>query len=485
MDGVWQRATVRIREGMGQVGFETWIAPLNFVGLDDGIATIATPNKFFLEWIAERYTSVVRNALSAETGGPVELKFTIGSDGFGVPGAHSNGSGHPNGDGSNNAHPAGPTRAVNGKAPGNNTIANGNARSDLHPQLLSRYTFAEFVVGSSNQFAHAAALAAANQPGEKYNPLFIYGGVGLGKTHLATAIGHHIWAASGRTRKVLFMPAEVFMNELISSIRRDSMGEFKERFRRVDALILDDVQFLAGRERTQEEFFHTFNSLHADRHQIVLTSDKVPRDITGLEERLRNRFESGLIADIAPPDLETRVAIIQKKTAQEKLDMPPEVALWIAQNISSNVREIEGSLTRLAAFASIGKSPLTVEFASQALKDLIRTREDKPPLEVLQKAVSDFFHIRLARLKSKKRTQHIAFCRQVAMYLCRKMTDASFPVIGEAFGRDHSTVIHAHNLILRRVNNDSAFRLSIEKIERDLKANHTGVSHHPDHELRP
>jgi chromosomal replication initiator protein len=342
--------------------------------------------------------------------------------------------------------------------------------------LAPRYTFPEFVVGSSNQFAHAAAQAVANQPGDKYNPLFIYGGVGLGKTHLATAIGHHLWASGNQKRKVLLMPAEVFMNELISSLRRDKMVEFKDKFRRVDALILDDVQFLAGRERTQEEFFHTFNSLHNDRHQIVLTSDKVPRDIPGLEDRLRNRFESGLIADIAPPDLETRVAIIQKKAALEHLPLPAEVALYIAQNVSANVRELEGCLTRLSALASMSKSAITTDFARQALRDLIRTHEMKPDVEAIQKTVADFFHIRLADLKSKKRVQHIAFCRQVAMHLCRKITDSSFPAIGEAFGRDHSTVIHAHNLIARRIANDSAFRFSIEKIERELKATHANAA---------
>jgi chromosomal replication initiator protein len=259
------------------------------------------------------------------------------------------------------------------------------------------------------------------------------------------------------------------MNELITSLRRDRMGEFKEKFRRVDALILDDVQFLAGRERTQEEFFHTFNALHSDKHQIVLTSDKVPREIPGLEERLRNRFESGLIADVAPPDLETRVAIVQKKAAHENMSLPSDVSLYIAQNVSSNVRELEGCLTRLAALASMDRAPVTVEFTRQALHDLIRVQDHRPGIEGIQKTVADFFHIRLADLKSKKRTQHIAFCRQVAMYLCRKLTDNSFPVIGEHFGRDHSTVIHAYNLIARRVGNDSAFRMSIEKIERELK----------------
>src|SRR6202007_1663264 len=236
----------------------------------------------------------------------------------------------------------------------------------------------------------------------------------------------------------------------------------KERFRQIDVLILDDVQFLAGRERTQEEFFHTFNVLHAERHQIVLTSDKVPREIPGLEERLRNRFEMGLIADIAPPDLETRVAIVQKKAVLDNLRLAPEVAMYIAQSVSSNVRELEGCLTRLAALASLNQSAITVDFARPALEDLFRKHDAKPDVESIQKTVADFFHIRLTDLKSKKRTQHIAFCRQVAMYLCRKLTSSSFPVIGEAFGRDHSTVIHAFNLIQRRVTNDSAFRLSIE-----------------------
>lgn len=446
MEALWQRAADRIRDTLGQVGFETWIGPLNFLGMQGRTATIEAPNRFFRDWVNDRYLELLRQSLSAEAGQAVDVKLTLGLNGNGVL-----------------------REAVRRTPPPPSVAASvdGPDREQQHPQLNPRYTFVEFVVGSANQFAHAAAQAVANQPGEKYNPLFIYGGVGLGKTHLVTAIGHHLWA-SGK-RKVLFMPAEVFMNELISSLRRDRMGEFKEKFRRVDAIILDDVQFLAGRERTQEEFFHTFNSLHADRHQIVLTSDKVPREIQGLEERLRNRFESGLIADIAPPDLETRVAIVQKKAAHERLAMPSEVALYIAQNVPSNVRELEGCLTRLAALASIDRAPLTVEFARQALHDLIRVQDLRPGIESIQKTVADFFHIRLPDLKSKKRTQHIAFCRQVAMYLCRKLTDNSFPVIGEHFGRDHSTVIHAYNLIARRVSNDSAFRMSIEKIERELK----------------
>src|SRR5271163_2846560 len=465
MNGVWQKAADRMRDTLGQVSYETWIGPLSFVAINNGTATIEAPNRFFRDWVSDRYLDLLRHSLSAEVGEPIDIKLTFGKD----AGAPANARAATNGNinsGSNGHAPKG--RSANA-ASGAAASSGEGARRELHPGLAPRYTFPEFVVGSSNQFAHAAAQAVANQPGEKYNPLFIYGGVGLGKTHLATAIGHHLWATSNQRRKVLFMPAEVFMNELISSLRRDKMGEFKEKFRRVDALILDDVQFLAGRERTQEEFFHTFNSLHSDRHQIVLTSDKVPREIPGLEERLRNRFESGLIADVAPPDLETRVAIVQKKAAHENMSLPSDVSLYIAQNVSSNVRELEGCLTRLAALDSMDRAPLTVEFTRQALHDLIRVQDHRPGIDGIQKTVADFFHIRLVDLKSKKRTQHIAFCRQVAMYLCRKLTDSSFPVIGEHFGRDHSTVIHAYNLIARRVGNDSAFRMSIEKIERELK----------------
>src|SRR5215472_2978799 len=460
MNGVWQKAADRMRESLGQVGYETWITPLKFIDLRGRIAIIEAPNLFFRDWVKERYLELMQQVLSTEVGESVEISLTVGEDGDRSKTSNRNG-----GRNSNDQR----FKSVAKGTVSASSRANQAERSPLHPELNPRFTFAEFVVGSSNQFAHAAALAVAERPGEKYNPLFIYGGVGLGKTHLVTAIGHHLWNSSTTRRRVLFMPAEAFMNELISSIRRERMGEFKGRFRQVDVLILDDVQFLAGRERTQEEFFHTFNALHSERHQIILTSDKVPREISGLEERLRNRFESGLIADIAAPDLETRIAILQKKAALEGLTLPDEVAMYIAQNVCANVRELEGCLTRLAALASITGSPTTIEFARQALRDLIPAYESKPGIEAIQRAVADSFHIQLADLKSKKRTQHVAFGRQVAMYLCRKLTNNSFPSIGEHFGRDHSTVIHAFNLIERRVNNDAAFRLLLEKIERGLK----------------
>jgi len=460
VDGVWQNAAERIRESLGQVGYETWISPLNFIDLNGCTAIIEAPNRFFRDRVKDRYLELMQQVLSIEVGGSVEIRLTVREDRDRENSSNANGS-------RNSKHQL--SKGVAKGIVSARSRAEQAERSPLHPELNPRFTFAEFVVGSSNQFAHAAALAVAEQPGEKYNPLFIYGGVGLGKTHLATAIGHHLWSSNSTPRKVLFMPTEAFMNELIDSIRRERMGEFKEKFRRVDALILDGVQFLAGRERTQEEFFHIFNALHSERHQIILTSDKRPREIPGLEERLLNRFESGLTAGIAAPDLETRIAILQKKATLEGLPLPSEVVLYVAQHICANVRELEGCLTRLAAMASITGSPITIEFACRALRDLMPADESDPDIEAIQQVVSDWFHIPLADLKSKKRTQRVAFCRHVAMYLCRKITNNSFPRIGEHFGRDHSTVIHACNLIERRVNNDSAFWFLIEKMERGLK----------------
>lgn len=336
-----------------------------------------------------------------------------------------------------------------------------------HRTLDPRFTFESFVVGSSNQLAHAAAKAIASQPGEKYNPLFLYGAVGLGKTHLATAIGHQIV----NTRpgcNVVFSPAERFINELISGMRNERTREFEAKIRRVDVLILDDVHFLAGRERTQDEFFHAFNSLHTERRQIILTSDKAPRELTGFGERLRNRFESGLIVDIAPPDLETRIAILQKTAEAENLRLDSEAALMVASNVSNNVRELQGCLNRLAAHAALNHSSITQEIAREVLRDVIGGANCKPGIQTVQEHVSTVFRIPLIDLMSKKRSQRVAFCRQVAMYLCRRLTGNSFPAIGAAFGRDHSTVIHAHNLIAGRVNKDAGFARLIQKLERQL-----------------
>jgi len=336
--------------------------------------------------------------------------------------------------------------------------------------LLPKYTFRNFVVGASNQFAHAASQAVANQPGDQYNPLFIYGGVGLGKTHLANAIGHRVLERQPRSR-IIYLSSDTFMNDLISSLRRDRMDAFKARFRRTDVLILDDVQFLAGRERTQEEFFHTFNSLYESHRQIVLTSDKFPKEIPDLEERLRNRFEWGLIADIQPPDMETRVAILEKKADLEGIRLPHDVAIFLASSIDSNVRELEGSLTRLGAFASLNKCAIDVDFAREVLKNVLRESNGRAlTIEAIQDVVCRFYNIRSRDLRSRKRSRAIALPRQVAMYLCRRHTQASFPVIGERFGgRDHSTAIHATRVIEDRLRSDPAFRDTISQLEQVLE----------------
>ncbi len=308
----------------------------------------------------------------------------------------------------------------------------------------------------------------ANQPGDHYNPLFIYGGVGLGKTHLVNAIGHHS-VTQRPSLKVVYLSSESFMNELIASLRRDKMDEFKRKFRNVDILILDDVQFIAGKERTQEEFFHTFNSLYETHKQIVITSDKFPKEIPGLEDRLRNRFEWGLIADIQPPDMETRVAILQKKAEVEGVQLPHDVAIFLASNIDSNVRELEGSLTRLGAFSSLTKATITVELTKELLRNTLKGAQREITVENIQKTICDYFNIRMGDLKAKRRTQNIALPRQVAMYLCRKHTETSFPGIGDKFGgRDHSTVIHASKTIERKIKEDPHMQKTIEKLERNL-----------------
>jgi len=334
--------------------------------------------------------------------------------------------------------------------------------------LNPKYTFANFVVGASNQFAHAASKAVASQPGDHYNPLFIYGGVGLGKTHLANAIGHQILHGNSLAR-IAYLSSEVFMNDLIASLRRDRMGEFKERFRKVDVLILDDVQLLAGRERTQEEFFHTFNSLYDQRRQIVLTSDKVPKDIHDLEERLRNRFEWGLIADIQPPDVETRVAIIEKKAEMEGIPLPNDVALFLGSEFTANVRELEGSLTRLGAHASLAHRPITIEFARQVLQAVLKPQVPRVSFDEILTAVCGHFSVRPIDLRSKRRSKNVVVPRQLAMYLCRRLMSVSFPHIGELFGRDHSTVIHATTVTERRIKEDAAFQATVERLERSIR----------------
>jgi chromosomal replication initiator protein len=398
------------------------------------------PNKFFRDWLTEHYLTRLEEVLSKTA----QQKLTVSLDVKQEP----------------------QIKIIAEKNVGKDEREREKRRRTSN--LIPRYTFENFVIGASNQFAHAASMAVANQPGDHYNPLFIYGGVGLGKTHLINAIGHKA-VSKFPGSKVFYLSSESFMNELISSLRRDRMDEFKMKFRNVDVLILDDVQFIAGKERTQEEFFHTFNSLYEARKQIVITSDKFPKEIPGLEDRLRNRFEWGLIADIQPPDMETRVAILQKKAEVEKVILPHDVAIFLASNIDSNVRELEGSLTRLGAFSSLTRSNITVDLAKEVLKNTLKGSHREITIEGIQKTICDYYNIKLGDLKAKRRTKNIAIPRQVAMYLCRKYTETSFPVIGDKFGgRDHSTVIHASKTIEKKIKEDPYMLTTIEKLERNL-----------------
>jgi len=440
MPELWSAAVAEIKEQIGKQNFETWIKPISFVSRSKTEVVLDVPNKFFRDWLTEHYLEQMEAVLSSLAKNDIKVVFGINEKLDGQPGIEKT---------------LKKDDKPREKGPSNNN-------------LVARYTFQNFVVGASNQFAHAACMAVANQPGEHYNPLFIYGGVGLGKTHLVNAIGHHA-VAQRPGLKVVYLSSESFMNELIASLRRDKMDEFKKKFRNVEILILDDVQFIAGKERTQEEFFHTFNSLYESHKQIVITSDKFPKEIPGIEDRLRNRFEWGLIADIQPPDMETRVAILQKKAEEEGVKLPQDVALFLASHIDSNVRELEGSLTRLGAFASLTKAAITVDLAKDVLRNTLKNAQREITVENIQKTICEYFNVKIGDLKAKRRTQNIALPRQVAMYLCRKHTETSFPAIGDKFGgRDHSTVIHASKTIERKIKEDPHMQTTIEKLERNL-----------------
>jgi chromosomal replication initiator protein len=339
-----------------------------------------------------------------------------------------------------------------------------------YPNLNPKYTFDTFVIGNSNRFAHAACVAVAEAPARAYNPLFLYGGVGLGKTHLMHAIGHHIMEQK-KDPKVVYVSSEKFTNELINSIKDDRNEEFRNKYRNVDVLLIDDIQFIAGKERTQEEFFHTFNSLHEANKQIIISSDRPPKEIPTLEDRLRSRFEMGLITDIQAPDFETRMAILRKKAQMEDIDVPNEVTVYIAKNIKSNIRELEGALTRVVAYSSLTNRTISFELASEALKDIITTsKHEEITVNRIKEKVSAVFSLKMEDFNSKKRTRSISYPRQVAMYLSRELTDLSLPKIGEEFGgRDHTTVIHAHDKIAKDIENNEDFKEKVNKIILDLK----------------
>jgi chromosomal replication initiator protein len=411
---------------------DSWLRPCRPLSLEGDHLTIAAPNRFTRDWLIQHHLDILQAAAADCLGGHPRVSIVVDDN----PSVES-----------------GPEVVVPA------VVARGAATvAGLNP----RYTFDTFVVGSSNQFAQAACQAVAELPSRAYNPLFIYGGVGLGKTHLLHAVGHQAAKLfAGLT--VLYISSERFTNELINAIRFDRMGEFRARYRTIDLLLIDDIQFISGKERTQEEFFHTFNDLYESRKQIILSSDSTPKDIPEIEERLRSRFEWGLIADIQPPDFETRVAILKKKAAVERIVLNDDVAYLIAGRVKSNIRELEGSLTRMIAFCALTGREMGVDLAQEVLADLWGEDEKVITIEQIQRKVGDFFGIKISDLKAKSRIRAVSFPRQVAMYIARQMTHASLAEVGRAFGgKDHTTVLHAVDKIQKLLNEDPKLRKTVD-----------------------
>ncbi|GJL56661.1 MAG: chromosomal replication initiator protein DnaA [Nitrospirales bacterium] len=443
---IWRQVLDSLQARLGGEVLETWFNPLFFEGMDGSKARISVPNKFFGEWLSRNYLDVFAEAIQIAVGlsEPVEVDFIVRET---KDDMHLQQS------------PASRGTARDHKP--------SSSRNKKIPLPNPKYTFDNFVVGASNQFAHAASLAVAESPALAYNPLFIYGGVGLGKTHLLHSIGNFV-AQTGELR-IAYITTEQFTNEVINSIRYDKMIELRRRYRNVDMLLIDDIQFLAGKERTQEEFFHTFNSLHEARKQIVLSSDRFPKEMPSMEERLRSRFEWGLIADLQQPDVETRIAILRKKSEEEGVGISEEVIQLLAASLKSNIREIEGALIRLGAYASLTGQAITVEMAKNVLRDLLGGKRNVITVEDIQEVVAARFHVKVSDLKSKRRTKTLVHPRQVAMYLCRELTDASFPEIGRDFGgKDHTTIIHACKQIQKSQESDSLLRTTIASLKEEI-----------------
>lgn len=449
---LWQKTLERLQDILSPQLFSTWIKPIEFSGVENSTIVLKVPNRFFLDWIKDNYISQIEQIFSSISAVDYRVELKI-SDQKTIPISV----------GDNNHH--------NQRIPETAllTAAPSLPKEDHFPSNLNpRYVFTDFVSGSSNQFAHAAAMAVANNPATTYNPLFIYGGVGLGKTHLINAIGNAILRKNSAMR-VCYYASEKFMNELINSLRYARMDEFRNKFRTIDVLLIDDVQFIAGKERTQEEFFHTFNALYEAHKQIVVTSDKFPKEIPGLEERLRSRFEWGLIADIQAPDVETKQAILKMKADKNGICLPEDVAFFLSNSVTSNVRELEGFLIRLGAYASLTSTPITLEMAREVLKDILVEKNRELTIEEIQKTVAAHFNIKVTDLKSPKRLKALVLPRQIAMYLSRQLTSLSFPEIGDRFGgKDHSTIIHAIKKIEALQDNDFQVRSTISSLKNSL-----------------
>ncbi|GIO69297.1 chromosomal replication initiator protein DnaA [Paenibacillus sp. FSL M7-1455] len=438
---LWQQILSIIHTKLSKPSFDTWFKATKAIQMNDHSIVISAPTTFAVEWLESRYTKLVSSTIYEVLGKQVDVKFVIEENK--------------------------PAEVVPQQPAPMPQVTQEEAFTHM---LNPKYTFDTFVIGSGNRFAHAASLAVAEAPAKAYNPLFLYGGVGLGKTHLMHAIGHYILEHNPASR-VVYISSEKFTNEFINSIRDNRAESFRNKYRNVDILLIDDIQFLAGKESTQEEFFHTFNALHEEQKQIIISSDRPPKEIPTLEDRLRSRFEWGLITDIQPPDLETRIAILRKKAKAENLDIPNEAMMYIANQIDTNIRELEGALIRVVAYSSLTNQDVTTHLAAEALKDIIPSSRPKMiTIQDIQQKVGEYYNLKLEDFKARKRTKAVAFPRQIAMYLSRELTDFSLPKIGEAFGgRDHTTVIHAHEKISQSLKTDQDLFKVINNITEKIK----------------
>ncbi len=445
IDIMWQDALQYIQKKVPKQVYDTWFIPVHLDRIENSTAYIGVPNKFFGEWLDTHYGLLLAEAIATARGGELmTVAFTVREKG---------------------ATPQGEPQALMSGPRGG---MQSKPRRGI--QLNPKYTFKNFVVGAGNQFAHAACMAVAEQPGHTYNPLFIYGGVGLGKTHLLNAIGNHV--AEKSDLRIAYLTTEQFTNEVINSIRYDKMMDLRKRYRHIDMLMIDDIQFLVGKERTQEEFFHTFNALYEGHKQIVLSSDRFPKDMPDIEERLRSRFEWGLIADLQPPDVETRIAILRKKSEDEGVTLPEDVVQFLSTTMKSNVRELEGSLVRLGAYASLTGQVITLDLAKNVLRDLIGDKKKSVEMDDIQEADCTQFHVKMTELKSRRRSKTLVHPRQIAMYLCRELTDASYPEIGRQFGgKDHTTIIHACRQVAKAKETDTMLQTTIETLKEQILRN--------------
>ena len=446
-DNLWEKCRTKIRNEISEESYNTWFQPINFDSITETKLILSVPNTFYKDCLEQNYLDIINSSLNSFTQSSIQTYFRL----------ENNSSNH-----SKQETP----KLKNEKEEHSISFT---ACSTINP----KYNFENFVVGSSNQFAHAAARSVADNPKVTYNPLFVYGGVGLGKTHLLHAMGNAILKKTPQT-KVRYLSAESFTVDLIESLKQDDMRNFRSRYRPLDVLFVDDIQFLAGKERTQEEFFYTFNALHQMHKQVILSSDSYPKDLSRVEERLRSRFEAGLVADIEPPDLETKIAIIYKKAEAHDKQIPANVATFIASNIKTNVRELEGLLLRVIAYASFTRRIIDLKLTKEVLAEFICDVNRNFNIATIMAAVAHHFEIKVSDIKSKKRTRNISVPRQIAMYLCRTKTKLSLPEIGRQFGgKDHTTVIFANKKISENINKNNDLKKVINIIVNDIESGKT------------